>query len=810
MPIKAPPQAVYTHAARTTIADDELGLEPFIERLVKPVLEWPTDSSLVIGLYGEWGHGKTTALYFLEEWLRQHEGVGKYRAVVIQFQPWLYSSPEALYRSFFATLTSKIRKTPVIPPAAKRTLARSLEGLATVLPLIDLVPGLPIGKAGAGALGKLAKGLRSTIGLDEASFEERRSKVRKQLEALGKGSVKRRLVVLIDDLDRAEYDMVLATMKLVKLIADLPNVSYVVAMDHARVRHVLGKEYGDEYAATYLEKIVQVTVHLPPISPERLAELVRASVRDIFKQAGADAERVLVESDFGPDLFDKTLGHRVRTLRDRARLADALRFMVLSGSNSLDIHAEDALLVTFLQVFFPDVYDEMRRSRDLLTGTPSYDEIFLGGGERRQKAQARRNRRYAAVVNAGLGQAHRQTRGSDPEQEPENDALAGLEADSSRVVESCLKILFPHARRINRPDESTLADLRRHNRVASPDHFDKYFRLEAPPDEIEDARVQAGLALLAVELTKSDAEAVQGVEEVLRSLFARCPALKRDSLKRKLNDRWRELDWQRVALLVRGLLRLEDVFGHDGAHSAAVEAGRCAVLNAHAAHTIEEDRYDAGEVGREVAYAILESSTSVDECILRTAAMCDRGGRELWIQSDEHAAAVAQRGLAHLGGMTAAFQALDRHSEEWFWRVLSLYSVVQKAGDDTVRLRALVADAIRDEVLLFRLVRFYSDTGVRSRRWVFGARGDYPNLIRALDLIVGRQALREACEMALRNGAPEEHADLYRLCVTFLQQHDAVPVEAEGTPSALESLAESAPADDEVEKEAGSEGEGER
>lgn len=804
MPPKPPSQVEYTHAARTTIADDELALGPFIERLVKPVLEWPTERSLVIGLYGEWGHGKTTALNFLEEWLKEHESVGRYRAVVLQFQPWLYSSPEALYRSFFATLTAKIRKTPVLPLAAKRTLARSLEGLASVLPLLDLVPGSPIGKAGAGALGKLAKGLRSTIGLDEASFEERRSKVRKHLEGLGKGAVKRRLVVLIDDLDRAEYDIVLATMKLVKLIADLPNVSYVVAMDYARVRHVLGKEYGDEYAATYLEKIVQVTIHLPPISRERLTELVRASVRDIFKLAGAQPEQILVESHFGPDLFDRTIGHRVVTLRDRARLADALRFMVLSGTSQLDIHAEDALLVTFLQVFFPDVYDEVRRNRNLLTGTPSYDEIFLGGGERGRKAQARRNRRYSAVVNAGARRASGDRQAADADAEHDDDALAGLDSDAPRVVEACLKILFPYARRLNRPEETTLAELRRHNRVASPDHFDKYFRLQAPPDEIEDARVVEALNLLAVELRKEDAEAIEGVQIVLRAIFARSQPVKRGSLIRKLNDRWRELDWQRISVLSRGLLKLEDVFGHDGAHSAVVEAGRSAVLNAHAAHTIEEDRYDAGVVGREVAFALIDSSASVDECIERAAGLCDRGGRELWIQTEEHATAVARYALAHLSGLEAAFSAIDRQSDEWFWRVLSLYSLAQKAGDDTARLRELVADAVREEALLFKLVRFYSDTGMRSRRWVFGARGDFPSLIRSLDLIVGRRVLKDACEEALSNGPVAEHAELYTSCVKFLQQHDAVPVQGEDEPGALEALAESAPSDDEATGDGGS------
>ena len=63
-------------------------------------------------------------------------------------------------------------------------------------------------------------------------------------------------------------------LRLVKPIADLPNVSYVIAADHTRIREVVAKGSGPGYGQAFLEKIIQVPVFVPPISEttiERLA-----------------------------------------------------------------------------------------------------------------------------------------------------------------------------------------------------------------------------------------------------------------------------------------------------------------------------------------------------------------------------------------------------------------------------------------------------------------------------------------------------------------------------------------------------------
>src|SRR5688572_8665516 len=88
--------------------DDEYDVAPFVERLLKPLLQAPTSGSLVVGLYAPWGHGKTSALNLLEAALKRTAQQQQLpsgpvllpQAVVIRFNPWLYGSVEALLTSF--------------------------------------------------------------------------------------------------------------------------------------------------------------------------------------------------------------------------------------------------------------------------------------------------------------------------------------------------------------------------------------------------------------------------------------------------------------------------------------------------------------------------------------------------------------------------------------------------------------------------------------------------------------------------------------------------------------------------------------
>ena len=86
--------------------EDLLNRQPFVSRLARAIKNHHQNSSLVIGLQGEWGSGKSSLLNLLEKDLTRESEDPEIR--VIRFQPWLFSTENDLVQQFFELLIAEI------------------------------------------------------------------------------------------------------------------------------------------------------------------------------------------------------------------------------------------------------------------------------------------------------------------------------------------------------------------------------------------------------------------------------------------------------------------------------------------------------------------------------------------------------------------------------------------------------------------------------------------------------------------------------------------------------------------------------
>ncbi len=78
---------------------------------------------------------------------------------------------------------------------------------------------------------------------------------------------KRRIVVMMDDIDGLDKAEIHTGIQIVKLLGDFPNTTYVLFFDERRVAEALGEKYvGVGGGKSFLEKIIQVPLSLPPAS----------------------------------------------------------------------------------------------------------------------------------------------------------------------------------------------------------------------------------------------------------------------------------------------------------------------------------------------------------------------------------------------------------------------------------------------------------------------------------------------------------------------------------------------------------------
>jgi hypothetical protein len=172
---------------------DRFDRTKFAERIARTIIERRDPSSLVIGLLGPWGSGKTSILRLMLNELRHYKYVGRtadrspggepMAPVVVQFNPWYFADESQLIRSFFNTLSDALIRASGEPTRAKlgdalkqygrivSPLAKAIDPALTVLRAV--IPGMGLaGKANdllrGGGMEALGEALSPSLaGLDD-------------------------------------------------------------------------------------------------------------------------------------------------------------------------------------------------------------------------------------------------------------------------------------------------------------------------------------------------------------------------------------------------------------------------------------------------------------------------------------------------------------------------------------------------------------------------------------------------------------------------------------------------------------------
>lgn len=283
----------------TNTEDDRLNRAAFAKRIAGVLLGLPNGSGLVIGIHGPWGDGKTTVLNMLRADLERSA-----QTLIVEFNPWRFTDETAMLRGFFGVLAGSIR--------AKLTsrgedIAGWIEKIGRYASVID------------DRLETLSEIAASNA---EAGLEEMRARLFGALS-----SAEKRIVVLMDDIDRLDKHETHTLLRLIKACADFPNVCYVLAFDDAAVAKSLGERYGsgdEQSGRSFLEKIIQVPLKLPVAAKEDLRSLCFEHVERALTAAGID----LTREQLGEFIegFDRGVSVRLNTPRAAKRYGNGLLF----------------------------------------------------------------------------------------------------------------------------------------------------------------------------------------------------------------------------------------------------------------------------------------------------------------------------------------------------------------------------------------------------------------------------------------------------------------------------------------------------
>jgi hypothetical protein len=158
----------------------------------------------------------------------------------------------------------------------------------------------------------------------------------------------RRLVILVDDLDRCGEHQTVHLLEAIKLYLQTPYCVFVLGMDGAAARRAVGcvLKQGEEVAREYLEKLFQATLHVPlPVQP-------RDFVVDLLEAEGLDEEATGLKPEDLARRIEQLVEPNPRKLKTFVNGLSAGWTIDREGSRHFDLY----LLFSYLRTVHPDVY----------------------------------------------------------------------------------------------------------------------------------------------------------------------------------------------------------------------------------------------------------------------------------------------------------------------------------------------------------------------------------------------------------------------------------------------------------------------
>ena len=339
-----------------SMKEDRFGRADFARGLAEALIKVPNSESFTVGLYGAWGSGKTSVIKMATEYLTQKHPDD---VVAINFNPWLFTSVENLHVAFFGALAHGLSKK--IDKGVSVDLKRyaELTGAAGAVVAPFFPPAPLFARIISGGMSALSGNKKAV------SAEAMRLKVDKILK-----DSKKRVIVVIDDIDRLDSDEIHQIFKLVKNVGHFSNVSYLLAFDQNVVAKALAGRYPEEPAigGNFVEKIVQLPLFVPPVDRDDLNQLVLDEINAIADKHKLDNSNDDVQR-FGTE-YQRLLAHQFITPRKVVRYLNAIDFTFERLANEANF--TDVMLVEAVRIFDPELYNRISTKKSVLIDRGHY------------------------------------------------------------------------------------------------------------------------------------------------------------------------------------------------------------------------------------------------------------------------------------------------------------------------------------------------------------------------------------------------------------------------------------------------------
>lgn len=260
-----------------------------VSQIVTEILESEAMLPVSIGIFGNWGAGKSSLLNLIEQQIKPDEWI------IIKFDAWLYQGFDdaraALLETIASYLIQSAKDEETILQKSKNLFAR-INGLR-LLGLMAEGAALATGVPTFGLISKTFETAKESLdGVQNETESKQIVEVGKNLVDSGKNLIKpkekqtppqqidefrkeygeilqdlgKNLVIVIDNLDRCLPANAIQTLEAIRLFLFLNRTAFIIAADEEMIRHSVAEHYKDlsyRHQIDYLDKLIQIPIRVP-------------------------------------------------------------------------------------------------------------------------------------------------------------------------------------------------------------------------------------------------------------------------------------------------------------------------------------------------------------------------------------------------------------------------------------------------------------------------------------------------------------------------------------------------------------------
>jgi hypothetical protein len=372
--------------------------------LLKKVIMDNRNLPVTIGLYGDWGSGKSSILKILQEKIEKEDD-SKDSSIVIYFDGWNFESFEDAKLSLIQGIVDKLESDKSLSANIKDSVKKvkdsifsmktlmwtlrnavaplafaAVTGGITTIPSILTLFGSFKGKekdlvdklTGEGAEKFLKEALRSHIEANQFSAVH---EFRGDFEKLINDTGKERVIVLVDDLDRCLPEHIIDSLEAIKLFLNVEKTAFVIAADEDIVSGAISKQYKDminlsnrrstdnsndmlgrSLGSDYLDKFIQIPYSIPKLSNQEVETYVTLLFcesmmeKKDFNVIYEDYHKFIVEHKFEGYGWDNVKD--MNGVKENLPLRSIITFMSrCTSSLSNSLHRNPRQIKRFLNAF---------------------------------------------------------------------------------------------------------------------------------------------------------------------------------------------------------------------------------------------------------------------------------------------------------------------------------------------------------------------------------------------------------------------------------------------------------------------------